>query len=182
MSYFREAEGKKRRNEGSSDDDATEDDETEDEHSTDGDRRRRETRREPKANGIRSTRHSRSRAPLIVETVDGLVFGQKTWLTLPESGTRSRNKSSGGKPKRYFFKRDLADEGMRMVSTQGHEDDDDDEDSSDEVPLDGRDDMSLDDGDDQAGSASTTGVEQRNGASRSWRDTPDATDSIASFQ
>ncbi|KAG8923561.1 hypothetical protein FRC01_012602 [Tulasnella sp. 417] len=184
MSYFREADGKKRRNDGSSDDDATEDDETEDEHSTDGDRRRREPR-EPKSNGIKSTRHSRSRAPLIVETVDGLVFGQKSWMSLPDpSRTRSRshNRASSGKPKRYFFKRDLADEGMQMVSTRGHEDDDDDEESSDEVPLDGRDDMSLDDGDDQAGSASTNGVEQRNGASRSWRDTPDATDSIASFQ
>lgn len=186
LSYFREADGKNRRHDGSSDGDATEDDdETEDERSTDGNRRRREPR-EPKINGTRSTRHSRSRAPLIVETVDGLVFGQKSWMSLPNpSGSRSRNNASNGKPKRYFFKRDLADERMQMVSIQGHEDDDDDDDneeSSDDVPLDGRDDMSLDDGDDQAGSASTNGVEQRNGASRSWRDTPDATDSIASFQ
>ncbi|KAG8906139.1 hypothetical protein FRB99_007529 [Tulasnella sp. 403] len=126
MSYFREAQRPKRHRSRSDDEDedATEsDDDVPRRHDGDDDdssperyRASRDRMQRPKASGISSvySPSNHSRRPLIVETVDGLVFGNKSWVSLANpQGTSSRKGSrrADGEPKRWFFRRDLVSGG-----------------------------------------------------------------------
>lgn len=171
MSYFRDVERPKRTQD-DSDEDATEEDSEEDSRG----RSKRQMRNvRPRLNGVASgSRQDHSGGPLTVETVEGLVFGNKPWLSLPNNPPTSsvRDYPRESKPKRFFFKREPLD-GSGNTSLDQELDDSRDDDMDDVESSEGEDEQDAASVDETEDNVSTNDQDVFS-ATRAWRDVAEA--------